>query len=128
MADVTTELLKTQLRQLRLPTMGREFEKLARDAAATNQTFTQFLLRLTESYRQHGLSPDDVDLAVRVGSVELANVLLYSSLINQTVDLPMDSKAWETKLNELIANAIHRIHGNESISALFTEDGTGDKK
>ena len=33
MADVTTELLKAQLRQLRLPTMGREFEKLARDAA-----------------------------------------------------------------------------------------------
>jgi DNA replication protein DnaC len=48
MADVTTELLKTHLRQLRLPTMGREFEKLARDAAASNQTFTQFLLRLTE--------------------------------------------------------------------------------
>ena len=48
MADVTIELLKTQLRQLRLPTMGREFEKLARDAAATNQTFAQFLLRLTE--------------------------------------------------------------------------------
>ena len=48
MADVTIELLKTQLRQLRLPTMGREFERLARDAAATNQTFAQFLLRLTE--------------------------------------------------------------------------------
>lgn len=48
MADVTTELLKAQLRQLRLPTMGREFEKLARDAAASNQTFLQFLLRLTE--------------------------------------------------------------------------------
>jgi DNA replication protein DnaC len=48
MADATIELLKTQLRQLRLPTMGREFEKLARDAAATNQTFAQFLLRLTE--------------------------------------------------------------------------------
>jgi DNA replication protein DnaC len=48
MADVTIELLKTQLRQLRLPTMGREFEKLARDAAAANQTFAQFLLRLTE--------------------------------------------------------------------------------
>ena len=48
MADVTNELLKTQLRQLRLPTMGREFEKLARDAASTNQTFAQFLLRLTE--------------------------------------------------------------------------------
>jgi DNA replication protein DnaC len=48
MTDVTIDLLKTQLRQLRLPTMGREFEKLARDAAATNQTFTQFWLRLTE--------------------------------------------------------------------------------
>src|SRR3954464_11552077 len=48
MADVTDELLKAQLRQLRLPTMGREFERLARDAAATNQTFVQFLLRLTE--------------------------------------------------------------------------------
>ena len=48
MADATIELLKTQLRQLRLPTMGREFEKLARDAAAANQTFAQFLLRLTE--------------------------------------------------------------------------------
>ena len=48
MADPTIDLLKTQLRQLRLPTMGREFEKLARDAAATNQTFIQFLCRLTE--------------------------------------------------------------------------------
>ena len=48
MTDVTNELLKTQLRQLRLPTMGREFEKLARDAASGNQTFAQFLLRLTE--------------------------------------------------------------------------------
>jgi DNA replication protein DnaC len=48
MANVTTELLKTQFRQLRLPTMGREFERLARDAASTNQTFEQFLLRLTE--------------------------------------------------------------------------------
>jgi hypothetical protein len=42
-----------------------------------------------------------------MGSVELANVLLYSSLINQTIDLPMDSKAWEAKLNELIANSKH---------------------
>jgi DNA replication protein DnaC len=48
MADVTIDLLKTRFRQLRLPTMGAEFEKLARDAAATNQSFVQFLLRLTE--------------------------------------------------------------------------------
>jgi DNA replication protein DnaC len=48
MADVLIELLKTHFRQLRLPTMGQEFEKLARDAAAGNQTFVQFLLSLTE--------------------------------------------------------------------------------
>jgi DNA replication protein DnaC len=48
MADVTIDLLKTHFRQLRLPTMGQEFERLARDAATTNQTFLQFLLRLTE--------------------------------------------------------------------------------
>jgi hypothetical protein len=49
MADVTIDLLKAQLRQLRLPTMGQEFETLARDAGASNQTFVGFLLRLTEA-------------------------------------------------------------------------------
>jgi DNA replication protein DnaC len=49
MADVTIDLLKAHFRQLRLPAMGADFEKLARDAAATNQTFVQFLLRLTET-------------------------------------------------------------------------------
>jgi len=48
MADVTVDLLKAHFRQLRLPTMSQEFEKLARDAAATNQNYLQFLLRLTE--------------------------------------------------------------------------------
>jgi hypothetical protein len=42
-----------------------------------------------------------------MGSVELANVLLYSSLIDQTVALPMDSAAWEKKLNQLIAESRH---------------------
>jgi DNA replication protein DnaC len=48
MADATIDLLKAQLRQLRLPTIGREFETMARDAAATNQNYFEFLLRLTE--------------------------------------------------------------------------------
>ena len=42
-----------------------------------------------------------------IGSVELANVMVYSGLINETIDLPMDSAAWETKLNDLIANSTH---------------------
>jgi DNA replication protein DnaC len=43
-----TMLLKTNLKQLRLPTIGAEFDKLAREASASNQTFQQYLLRLTE--------------------------------------------------------------------------------
>ena len=31
-----------------MPTIGAEFEKLAREATASNQTFEQYLLRLTE--------------------------------------------------------------------------------
>jgi DNA replication protein DnaC len=49
MADATTDLLKSHFRQLRLPSMSREFERLARDAAATNQNYFEFLLRLTEA-------------------------------------------------------------------------------
>jgi DNA replication protein DnaC len=48
-ADAVVDLLKAHFRQLRLPTMGREFERLARDAAAANQNFVQFLLGLTEA-------------------------------------------------------------------------------
>jgi predicted dehydrogenase len=38
-----------------------------------------------------------------LGSVELANAMLYSSLTSQTVELPLDSAAYERKLQELIA-------------------------
>jgi DNA replication protein DnaC len=41
-------LLRSNLKQLRLPAMLAEFEKLAREAAAANETFAQYLLRLTE--------------------------------------------------------------------------------
>lgn len=46
--DVNHLLLKSNLKQLRLPTMKAEFEQLAREAAQSNQTFEQYLLRLTE--------------------------------------------------------------------------------
>ena len=42
-----------------------------------------------------------------LGSVELANVMVYSGLTGQAIDLPMDSGAWEAKLKELIANSTH---------------------
>ena len=38
-----------------------------------------------------------------IQSVELANVMVYSSLLGETVTLPMDGVAWEKRLNQLIA-------------------------
>src|SRR3954467_1156368 len=56
-----------------------------------------------------------------MGSVELANVLLYSSLINQTIEMPMDSAAWEKKLNQLIAESRHEKKVNQTASEDFTK-------
>jgi predicted dehydrogenase len=36
-----------------------------------------------------------------IHSLELANAIVYSSLLGQTVELPMDGAAWERKLNQL---------------------------
>ena len=48
MANDKHALLRANLKQLRLPTMAAEFEKLAREAAAEGVGFEQYLLRLTE--------------------------------------------------------------------------------
>jgi predicted dehydrogenase len=40
-----------------------------------------------------------------IHTVELANVMVYSSLLGQTVELPMNGAAWEKKLNQLIAES-----------------------
>jgi len=43
-----------------------------------------------------------------IHSVELANVMVYSSLEGKTVELPMSGAAWELKLQDLIANSTLR--------------------
>lgn len=48
MADSKNLLLRANLKQLKLPAMSAEFEKLAREAAAANEGHEQYLLRLTE--------------------------------------------------------------------------------
>ncbi len=40
-----------------------------------------------------------------IHSVELANVMLYSSLMSETIELPLDSAAYARKLEELIAGS-----------------------
>src|SRR5579871_5809840 len=48
MNDANRLMLKANLKQLRLPTMLAEWEKLAREAAARNQSYGAYLLQLTE--------------------------------------------------------------------------------
>jgi predicted dehydrogenase len=55
-----------------------------------------------------------------IHSVELANVMLYSSLIKQTVALPMDGAAFEMKLNELVAGSRFQ----KKVVEVSTEDFT----
>jgi predicted dehydrogenase len=40
-----------------------------------------------------------------IRSLELANTILYSSLVDQTVEMPLDSAAYEQRLNQLIAES-----------------------
>src|SRR4051794_20540717 len=47
--EATPLLLKANLKQLRLPTMLAEWEKLSREAAARNEPYEGYLLRLTEA-------------------------------------------------------------------------------
>src|SRR4051794_12852500 len=63
MADNTHMLLRSNLKQLRLPTMGAEFEKLAREAAAAHEGYEQYLLRLTE-----------LEVAARAGNAVQARI------------------------------------------------------
>jgi predicted dehydrogenase len=55
-----------------------------------------------------------------IHSVELANVMLYSSLMDKTIDLPLDSAAYERKLHQLIANSTLK----KQVVAVSNEDFT----
>ena len=70
------------------------------NAAAPHATLMQNFVNAILD-REPLIAPGEEGLA----SVELANVMLYSGLIDQTVALPMDSAAFEKKLNELIASS-----------------------
>lgn len=48
MSESDLLLLKSNLKQLRLPTINAEFLKLAKEAATENATYQQYLLKLTE--------------------------------------------------------------------------------
>jgi len=56
-------------------------------------------------------------------SVELANAIVFSSLTGQTLELPLDSAAWEGQLQQLIARSQYtkevRAAGTDDFAASF---------
>lgn len=75
MSDTENRLLKANLKQLRLPTISAEFEKLAREAADTNESFEQYLLRLTE-----------LEVAARAGNARQARIKQASFPVQKDFD------------------------------------------
>ena len=59
-----------------------------------------------------------------IHSVELANAMLYSSLVGQTIELPLDAAAYEKKLEELIAGSKLQKKVVEVSSEDFTKSFT----
>jgi predicted dehydrogenase len=53
-----------------------------------------------------------------LNSLELANAIVFSSLLGQTVELPMDCAAWKAKLDELISHS--------TFKKKVVTDSTGD--
>lgn len=72
------------------------FSNAAVPHAALTQNFVNAIL--------HG-EPLIAPGADGIHSVELANAMVYSSLLGQTIDLPMNGAAWEMKLNQLITES-----------------------
>ncbi len=56
-----------------------------------------------------------------IHSVELANAILFSSLQDKTLQMPMDSAAYEKTLNDLIANSRHEKKVVEVVNEDFTK-------
>lgn len=56
-----------------------------------------------------------------IHSVELANAILYSSLIGKRVELPLDSAAYEAKLNHLISESTFEKKAVIATSEDFTK-------
>jgi predicted dehydrogenase len=59
-----------------------------------------------------------------IRSIELANTMLYSGLTEKSIELPLDSAAYEKKLNELIAASQHE----KKVAQVSNEDFTSSFK
>jgi predicted dehydrogenase len=83
--------VKPEVRNVEIP-----FQNAAAPHAAMTQNFVNAILDGEPLIAPGGEG---------IHSVELANAILYSSLLGRTLELPMDGAAWEKQLNQLIAES-----------------------
>ena len=83
--------VKPETRKVEIP-----FQNAAAPHAAMTQNFVNAILD-----GEPLIAPGEEGMH----SVELANAMLYSSLLGRTLELPMDGAAWEKQLNRLIAES-----------------------
>jgi predicted dehydrogenase len=93
-----------------------EFSRTAQQGFA-KLDFTEAEISFTNAVQPHALLMqnfvdailDDAPLiapgAEGIHSVELANAIVFSSLLCETLELPMNAMAWEKKLNQLAAES-----------------------
>lgn len=91
--------------QVRIPINGRGEQHVG-----IMKNFTQAILKGT---------PLIAPAAEGIHSVELANAMLHSSFLGETVELPIDAAAYEARLKDLIANSRFEKKVEEKISADF---------
>ena len=109
-----------------------EFSKTAKAGFAKPDVWEVSIPADTAGAQHHEITQNFVDAildgaplvapaAEGIWSVELANAILYSSLTNQTIELPLDGAAYEQKLNQLIAESRFEKKVVESAGEDFTK-------
>ncbi|MCX7046511.1 MAG: Gfo/Idh/MocA family oxidoreductase [Candidatus Sumerlaeota bacterium] len=95
---------------------AKEFCKTSKESFATPQRWNIDIPIAGNGSQHAGIEQNFVDAILDgapliaparegIRSVELANAMLYSSLLGKTVELPLDGKAYERKLKQLIAGS-----------------------
>jgi predicted dehydrogenase len=110
----------------------REFSRTAKAGFARPEVWNIEVPYEGASPQHHEITQNFVDAildgkpliapaAEGIYSVEMANAILYSALINDTVLLPLDGQAYERKLNQLIAESKFQKKAVQATAEDFTK-------
>ena len=130
MTEAPQILLEYRLKSLRLPTVLREYSKLARQSAAEGQDHVQFLARLIElemidrgpavtSGAEQTTFPDDLvhDAVLRITAEEVKSYLDRASIVQRLVSLRREARA---KLHSVPALVNHLLAPDPILTRFYS--------